>query len=81
MQIAESFKALNFIQHLNLLAHGIKVKTNDIDRSPLSYNGFDSWLGADFDYFLDNLLDGFLQDIEDDLLSVWSTNRSEQESQ
>ena len=60
MQTVESLKALSFMQQITLLAHGIKVKTNDTNRSPLSYDGFDSWLGADFDYFLDNLLDGFL---------------------
>ena len=46
--------------------------------SPIEFDAFDNWLGEDFDSFLDQILDTFLDEIEADLLSIWSTNRSEQ---
>ena len=45
--------------------------------SPIEFDAFDNWLGEDFDSYLDNILDTFFDEIEEDLLSVWSTNRSE----
>ena len=49
--------------------------------SAIDFDANDNWLGNDFDYLWEQILDDFWDDIEDDLLSVWSTNRSEQESQ
>ena len=48
--------------------------------SAIDFDANDNWLGNDFDYLWEQVLDDFWDDIEDDLLSVWSTNRSEQES-
>ena len=55
-------------------AYGIK-KLDFV--SPIEFDAFDNWLGEDFDSYLDNILDTFFDEIEEDLLSVWSTNRSE----
>ena len=55
-------------------AYGIK-KLDFI--SPIEFDSFDNWLGEDFDSFLDQVLDNFFDEIEEDLLSVWSTNKSE----
>ena len=38
-------------------------------------------LGDDFNFVIDSLFDSVLADVENDLLSVWSSNKSEQESQ
>ena len=48
--------------------------------SAIAFDANDNWLGNDFDYLWASILDDFWDEIEDDLLSVWSTNRSEQES-
>ena len=65
-----------------MTAYGVDVQAEDSKdfKSPLAFDAHDLWLGEDFDYFLNNMIDGLLDDIESDLLSVWSTNKSEQES-
>ena len=72
---------LSFVLDLSLMSYGIDPKGRGLYQSPLAFDSFDSWLGDDFDYYLDNLFDAVLDDIESDLLTIWSTNRSEQESQ
>ena len=62
------------------MTYGIDLKGRDLFQSPLAFDPYDNWLGADFNYYLDNLFDAVLDDIESDLLTVWSTNKSEQES-
>ena len=41
------------------------------------YDDYDRQISNDFSFLLDSLFDNILGDIESDLLSVWSTNRSE----
>ena len=71
---------LCFAQYLAMISYGIGIEDHDA-RSLLQDDGFYDWLGDDFDYFVENLFDDFLNEVESDLLTVWSTNRSEQESQ
>ena len=80
MQATDSLRTLSFVQHLTMITYGINLGDADKHRSPLDYDEYDDWLGFDFDFYLKNLLDGYLSDIESDLLTVWSTNKSEQES-
>ena len=80
MQATDSLRTLSLVQHLTIITYGINLSDNDKHRSPLDYDEYDNWLGFDFDFYLKNLLDGYLSDIESDLLTVWSTNKSEQES-
>ena len=68
------------IQAIVCLCYGIQVDTIDKTKSPLSFDEFDLWLGEDMDYYIDTYLARVLEEIEEDMLSVWSTNKSEQES-
>ena len=61
-------------------AVGVDILDSSKFTSPIQFDAFDSWLGDDFQFVLDNIIDDFFDDIEADLLSVWSTNKSEQES-
>ena len=67
----------SFYHHLQLMAYGIKVSDIKDYRSPLEFNSYESWLGKDFEFFLENLFDEVLEDIASDLQTVWSTNLSE----
>ena len=49
-------------------------------RSPILYDDNDDVFDDDFSFLLDRLFDNMLGEIESDLRSVWSTNKSEQES-
>ena len=62
-------------------AVGVDVLDSSKFTSPIQFDAFDNWLGEDFNFVLDNILDDFFDDIEENLLSVWSTNKSEQESE
>ena len=53
---------------------------SDKYRSPIQYNDFDNLLGDDFNFVIESLYDSAFADVEKDLLSVWSSNKSEQES-
>ena len=77
-----NFKAqsLMSLQAIAYSAYGVDILDENATTSPLQFDAFDLWLGADFDYILDNILDDFFNDVESDLKSVWSTNKSEQES-
>ena len=68
---------LTYFCHLNLMAYGIKVSDIKDYRSPLDYTSVESWLGKDFEFFLENLFDEVLDDIASDLQTIWSTNLSE----
>ena len=78
MQAFGRYNTLHFVKYLPWVSYGIELGGTDEFKSPLDYDSFDSWLGEDFDYFIENLIDGFFEEIESDLLTVWSTNRSEQ---
>ena len=67
----------SFYHHLHLMAYGIKVSDIKDYRSPLEFTSVESWLGKDFEFFLENLFDEVLEDIASDLQTVWSTNLSE----
>ena len=77
-----NFKAqrLMSLQAIAYSAYGVDILDENATTSPLQFDAFDLWLGADFDFILDNILDDFFNDVESDLKSVWSTNKSEQES-
>ena len=68
------------VQAVAYTAIGVDILDSSKSSSPLQFDAFDNWLGADFDFVLDNIMDEFFDDIEENLLSVWSTNKSEQES-
>ena len=40
-------------------------------------DSYDVWFDDDYNFFLDNVLEGMFEDIESDITSVWSTNLSE----
>ena len=67
------------MQGIALKAYGIEVQAKDSHnfRSPIAFDERDSWLGNDFSFLMDNMLESLLDEIEADLLSVWSTNKSE----
>ena len=58
-------------------AAGVDILDSSKFTSPIQFDGFDNWLGDDFQFVLDNIIDDFFDDIEENLLSVWSTNKSE----
>ena len=66
--------SLSIVSALASQAYGIK-KLEFV--SPLEFDAWDNWLGADFDIYLDQIIDTMFDEIEEDLLSVWSTNKSE----
>ena len=68
------------LQGVYYTAVGVDILDSSKFTSPLQFDAFDNWLGDDFQFVLDNIIDDFFDDIEADLLSVWSTNKSEQES-
>ena len=68
------------LQAITYSAYGVDILDAGANPSPLQFDAFDLWLGDDFDYVLDNILDNFFNEIEADLKEVWSTNKSEQES-
>ena len=69
---------LGMVSAIATHAYGINDSSNF--KSPIAFDAYDLWLGSDFNTYLDVILDDFFDQIEEDLLSVWSTNRSEQES-
>ena len=62
-----------------MTSYGIDIQAKDSKhfKSPNAFDSYDLWLGDDFDYFLNNMLDDLFDEIESDLYSVWSTNKSE----
>ena len=68
------------IQAVAYTSTGVEILDSSKFTSPIQFDAFDNWLGEDFDFILDSIMDDFFGDIEADLLSVWSTNKSEQES-
>ena len=63
------------------LAYGMALSDKKDFKSPLAFDDYDLWFGADFDFILDQLLDDLLEDIESDITSVDSTNLSEAASE
>ena len=57
------------------VAYSVDV-TVDIDDLYAS-DSYDVWFDDDYNFFLDNVLEGMFEDIESDITSVWSTNLSE----
>ena len=80
MNTFENSQRLVTLQAITYTTTGVDIMDSSKFSSPIEYDSFDNWLGEDFDFILDNILDSFFGDIEADLLSVWSTNKSEQES-
>ena len=54
------------------IAYGVEID------DPYAYDSYDVWFDDDYNFFLDNILEGIFDDIESDITSVWSTNLSEQ---
>ena len=77
MNTFENSQRLMTLQAITYTTTGVDISDSNKFNSPIQYDSFDNWLGEDFDYILDNILDSFFGDIEADLLSVWSTNKSE----
>ena len=77
MQANEFLRTYSHFQSLFLMSYGIDLGGKDSKPSPLDFDKFDSWLGDDFNFIIDNILDDFLSDIEADLLSAWSSMKSE----
>ena len=50
-------------------------------RPSIAYDSRSDWFGDDIKHYQDKILDGFLDEIENDLVSVWSSNISEKESE
>ena len=68
---------VSFVHALVSTTYGL----NDSNfNSPIQYDIGDLWLGENFDSYMENTMENIFDMIEDDLLSVWSTNKSEQES-
>ena len=65
------------IQAVAYTSTGVEILDSSKFTSPIQFDAFDNWLGDDFQFVLDNIIDDFFDDIEEDLLSVWSTNLSE----
>ena len=67
------------MQGIAMTAYGVDIQSKEPKSftNPLDFDAHDLWLGSDFDYFLDNMLDDLFDEIESDLKSVWSTNKSE----
>ena len=49
-------------------------------RPSVSYDSKSNWLSEDLELYQQSVFDSFLDEIEEDLKSVWSTNKSEKES-
>jgi Ca2+-binding RTX toxin-like protein len=62
------------------LAYGMALKDKKDFNSPLAFDDYDLWFGNDFNFLLDEIMDGLLLDIESDITSVDSTNLSEAHS-
>ena len=78
MNTFENSQRLMIFQAITYTTTGVDINDSSKFTSPTQYDSFDDWLGEDFDIYLDQILDNLFNEIEEDLLSVWSTNRSEQ---
>ena len=73
--------AASFAQGAYKLAEAFcRACESQFKSSVIEFDALDKWVGADFDIHLEKILDTFFDKVEEDLLSVWSTNKSEQES-
>ena len=61
-------------------AYGVAVRDPSDFKDAFAFDDYDLWFGGDFNYFLDELFDDILEEIESDITSVDSTNLSEQRS-
>ena len=77
MQANELMRTYSHVQYLFLMSYGIDLSEKDSYQSPIDFDRLDNWLGDDFNYIIDNILDDFLSDIEADLKSAWSSMKSE----
>ena len=68
------------LQAITYTSTGVNILDGNKFTSPIQFDTYDNWFGEDLDYLIDSVMDRFFGEIEEDLLSVWSTNRSEQES-
>ena len=74
-------RTIHLISGIAHTAYGTGLTDSRASKSPFAYNAYDLWFGEDFDYVINELLDGFLEDIETDISSVDSSNLSEQHSE
>ena len=65
------------IQAVTYSAIGVDISDSSKFNSPIQFDAYDHWLGEDFDFIINSIMDEFFGEIEEDLLSVWSTNKSE----
>ena len=65
----------SFVNGISYLLY--EVNTVHIEDSPLSDDDLEFWFGSDFLYLLDSVMDDHFSEVESDLLTIWSTNRSE----
>ena len=65
----------SFVNGISYLLY--EIKAVHIEDSPLLDDDLEFWFGSDFLYLLDTVLDDHFSEVESDLLTIWSTNRSE----
>ena len=60
-------------------AYGAAIRDpDDLNKdNAFAFDDYDLWFGNDFDYYLENLLDDLLSEIESVITSEISTNQSE----
>ena len=65
----------SYVNGINYLLY--EVKAVNLEDSPLSDDDLEFWFGSDFLYLLETVMDDHFSEVESDLLTIWSTNRSE----
>ena len=65
------------VQAVAYTAIGVDILDSSKFNSPIQFDAYDNWFGEDLDFLIESVMDRFFGAIEDDLLSVWSTNKSE----
>ena len=52
------------------LSYGVAVSKEEHVQSPLAFDFYDMWFSEDYDFIIDNILDGIFDEIESDITSV-----------
>ena len=65
----------SFVNGINYLLY--EVKAVNLEGRPLSDDDLEFWFGSDFLYLLETVMDDHFSEVESDLLTIWSTNKSE----
>ena len=74
MDLPRTISICSGIAHLS---YGVAVSDIDHFSNKLAFDPYDLWFSADYNYMLDNIIDGVFDAIESDITSVDSTNLSE----